>query len=355
MTANDYPPGFQVALHLKDLAIALSMARSTGTVLPVTALVSQLEASLVALGHGGRFQTVSGKPARAMSWAIAPPIVPSPATPIRSMFVTSFLGCDFVRRGSWPQARPSSTLGNLPASVRSGGAPSCAYGNLGTHLRLDIERTGCGDARTAGWRRPSYGGVPRSGPASQGVARRRARRGRRRHTDRRLVNDPAEFFAECSVSSNQGRFSFSIRKFLGGAYRSNRSASAGRQPARNQRTATRGRLRGDIRLRLVRRPARRRRCRHPHGPSTGDQGHRRGPGEERRGRRPDARPPVANEPPARGLDRAARGPRGPPALARPDLTRPDPVPAHGRSLCSARTRASDSHGADGQQQRSPHQ
>jgi 3-hydroxyisobutyrate dehydrogenase len=67
MIANDYPPGFQVALHLKDLAIALSMARSTGTVLPVTALVSQLEASLVALGHGGDDLSALARSIRSLS------------------------------------------------------------------------------------------------------------------------------------------------------------------------------------------------------------------------------------------------------------------------------------------------
>ena len=51
MLANDYPLGFRVALHLKDLGIALSMARETGAALPVAALAAQLEAGLVAQGH----------------------------------------------------------------------------------------------------------------------------------------------------------------------------------------------------------------------------------------------------------------------------------------------------------------
>ena len=53
MLANDYPLGFKVALHRKDLAIALEMARETGTALPVTAIVENLEAALVKRGHGG--------------------------------------------------------------------------------------------------------------------------------------------------------------------------------------------------------------------------------------------------------------------------------------------------------------
>jgi len=51
MLANEYPLGFRVALHLKDLGIALSMARETGAALPVAALAAQLEAGLVAQGH----------------------------------------------------------------------------------------------------------------------------------------------------------------------------------------------------------------------------------------------------------------------------------------------------------------
>jgi 3-hydroxyisobutyrate dehydrogenase len=67
MLANDYPPGFQVALHLKDLTIALSMARDTGTVLPVTALVAQLEVSLMALGHGADDLSALARSVRALS------------------------------------------------------------------------------------------------------------------------------------------------------------------------------------------------------------------------------------------------------------------------------------------------
>jgi 3-hydroxyisobutyrate dehydrogenase len=52
MIANDYPLGFRTSLHLKDLAIALDLARSIGATLPVAALAAQLEAGLVAEGHG---------------------------------------------------------------------------------------------------------------------------------------------------------------------------------------------------------------------------------------------------------------------------------------------------------------
>jgi 3-hydroxyisobutyrate dehydrogenase len=52
MLANEYPLGFKVALHRKDLAIALDLAGQLGAALPVTALAAQLESGLVAQGHG---------------------------------------------------------------------------------------------------------------------------------------------------------------------------------------------------------------------------------------------------------------------------------------------------------------
>jgi 3-hydroxyisobutyrate dehydrogenase len=52
MLANDYPLGFKVSLHRKDLRIALELAGETGTVLPISALVETIEAGLIARGHG---------------------------------------------------------------------------------------------------------------------------------------------------------------------------------------------------------------------------------------------------------------------------------------------------------------
>ncbi len=52
MIADDYPLGFRIALHLKDLTIALEQARAVGAALPVAAMASQIEAGLVAKGHG---------------------------------------------------------------------------------------------------------------------------------------------------------------------------------------------------------------------------------------------------------------------------------------------------------------
>jgi len=52
MLANDYPLGFKVTLHRKDLGIALELAEATGAQLPVSALAAELEDGLVSDGHG---------------------------------------------------------------------------------------------------------------------------------------------------------------------------------------------------------------------------------------------------------------------------------------------------------------
>ncbi len=52
MLENDYPLGFRLALHHKDLGIALELAAQLGATLPVTALAAQLEAGLIGRGHG---------------------------------------------------------------------------------------------------------------------------------------------------------------------------------------------------------------------------------------------------------------------------------------------------------------
>ena len=52
MLENDYPLGFKVALHRKDLGIALQLARETGASLPISALCEQIEAGLIGKGHG---------------------------------------------------------------------------------------------------------------------------------------------------------------------------------------------------------------------------------------------------------------------------------------------------------------
>jgi 3-hydroxyisobutyrate dehydrogenase len=51
MIANEYPLGFKVALHRKDLGIALDLAHELGAELPVSALAADLESELIDNGH----------------------------------------------------------------------------------------------------------------------------------------------------------------------------------------------------------------------------------------------------------------------------------------------------------------
>jgi 3-hydroxyisobutyrate dehydrogenase len=52
MIKNEYPLGFRVRLHRKDLAIAMEAARELGVFLPATALVEQIENGLISQGYG---------------------------------------------------------------------------------------------------------------------------------------------------------------------------------------------------------------------------------------------------------------------------------------------------------------
>ncbi len=52
MIKNDYPLGFRVRLHRKDLGIALEVARELGVTIPVAAYVEQVESGLIGKGHG---------------------------------------------------------------------------------------------------------------------------------------------------------------------------------------------------------------------------------------------------------------------------------------------------------------
>jgi 3-hydroxyisobutyrate dehydrogenase len=49
---DDYPLGFRLWMHLKDIKIGLAEAEQLGVPLPVTALVAELEQRLVAAGYG---------------------------------------------------------------------------------------------------------------------------------------------------------------------------------------------------------------------------------------------------------------------------------------------------------------
>jgi len=52
MLRNDYPLGFRLRLHRKDLGIALETAATLGVPLPLAAYVAQLETGLVQRGYG---------------------------------------------------------------------------------------------------------------------------------------------------------------------------------------------------------------------------------------------------------------------------------------------------------------
>jgi 3-hydroxyisobutyrate dehydrogenase len=52
MIQNEYPLGFRVRLHRKDLGIALEAAKEMGVFLPCAALVEQIENGLMSLGFG---------------------------------------------------------------------------------------------------------------------------------------------------------------------------------------------------------------------------------------------------------------------------------------------------------------
>ena len=67
MTVNDYPLGFKVALHRKDLGIALAMARELGASLPVSALCEAVEAGLIGQGHADDDMSAVARSIRALS------------------------------------------------------------------------------------------------------------------------------------------------------------------------------------------------------------------------------------------------------------------------------------------------
>jgi 3-hydroxyisobutyrate dehydrogenase len=67
MIANDYPLGFRIALHRKDLGIVLDLAREVGAALPVSALAAAFEDGIVARGHGDDDIAALARPIRELS------------------------------------------------------------------------------------------------------------------------------------------------------------------------------------------------------------------------------------------------------------------------------------------------
>lgn len=66
MINNDYPLGFRVRLHQKDLKIALDTARELNLPLPVAAYVEQIENGLIAQGHGDEDVSAIARSVRTM-------------------------------------------------------------------------------------------------------------------------------------------------------------------------------------------------------------------------------------------------------------------------------------------------
>ncbi|MFZ1063218.1 MAG: NAD(P)-dependent oxidoreductase [Acidimicrobiales bacterium] len=67
MIDDDYPIGFKISLHRKDLGIGLELARDVGAVLPVTALAAALEDGIIAQGHGDDDNSALARSIRTLS------------------------------------------------------------------------------------------------------------------------------------------------------------------------------------------------------------------------------------------------------------------------------------------------
>ena len=98
MIDNDYPLGFKLALHRKDLGIALDLAAQLGAALPVSALAAQLETGLIARATA----TTTCRP-----W----PRDPLPVRP----------------RGLTTQSRPTSSIGSPSLPLYRGRNRSTLY------------------------------------------------------------------------------------------------------------------------------------------------------------------------------------------------------------------------------------
>ena len=67
MINNEYPLGFRVRHHFKDLRIALDLARNLGVTLPVAALAEQIEAGLIGQGFGDEDVSALARAIRSLS------------------------------------------------------------------------------------------------------------------------------------------------------------------------------------------------------------------------------------------------------------------------------------------------
>jgi 3-hydroxyisobutyrate dehydrogenase len=67
MIHDEYPLGFKIALHRKDLGIGLALAEKVGAVLPVTAMAATFEDGLTSQGHGDDDISALARPIRRLS------------------------------------------------------------------------------------------------------------------------------------------------------------------------------------------------------------------------------------------------------------------------------------------------
>jgi 3-hydroxyisobutyrate dehydrogenase len=67
MIRDEYPLGFKIALHRKDLGIGLALAEKVGAVLPVTAMAANFEDGLTSQGHGDDDISALARPIRRLS------------------------------------------------------------------------------------------------------------------------------------------------------------------------------------------------------------------------------------------------------------------------------------------------
>jgi 3-hydroxyisobutyrate dehydrogenase-like beta-hydroxyacid dehydrogenase len=73
MIDDEYPLGFRLALHRKDLGIALELAAATEVMLPVAMLAAALEDRLLDGGHGDEDMSVLARAIRELSEPVTEP------------------------------------------------------------------------------------------------------------------------------------------------------------------------------------------------------------------------------------------------------------------------------------------
>jgi 3-hydroxyisobutyrate dehydrogenase len=67
MIDDEYPLGFKISLHRKDLGIGLDLAREVGAVLPVASMAATFEDGIIAQGFGDDDNSALARPIRKLS------------------------------------------------------------------------------------------------------------------------------------------------------------------------------------------------------------------------------------------------------------------------------------------------